>query len=123
MEGEGVVVLRSHAVARRRQLAGVDAGVVAALGGVAAEGGGVGPCAETPPLAGDDDGAHGGVGLDLGQRPPVLGVHPAGPGVQTLGPGEGDRRDAVAVEDPHDLEVHAPMLSPSRCTDTEEATP
>jgi hypothetical protein len=75
-----------------------DARIVAALFGVTLERAQIGAGAERVALriAGHDDHPHLWVVVSLVEQPTVFGVHPAGPGVPPLGPGEGDRRDALA---------------------------
>ena len=108
MEGEGVVVLRPHAVARpgqlrrrrprgrtRRGRRGPRAAAVSA------------PAQKPRPVAGHDDRPHRGVVGGLRQHPPVLGVHATGPRVQPLGPVQRDRGDAVVVDRvADDLQLH-----------------
>ena len=95
VEGEGVVELRPHAVAGLGQRL-ADAGVVRALLDVAVEGGAVGAGAEARgPCPVTTSTRTSASASAAATRLPVLGVHPPGPRVEPVGPGEGDRGDAV----------------------------
>ena len=77
---------RVHAVARRRDV-GAGPRVVATLCDVAVECCGIGAHTERAALgvARDHHDPDSRIGLGLGQKPPVLGVHPSRPGIPTLG--------------------------------------
>ena len=104
--GEVVVPLRPDAVARLRRLGG-QAGVVAAPLGVAGEGVAVATDAEGRRAAGDDHRPDLDVGLQLGQDPPVLGVHPPGPRVVAVRPVQPDRRHPVGDLEAGGLQLHS----------------
>ena len=70
--------------------------VVAAPFDVAVEGAGIGAGAESPSLAGDHDDPDVVGPFGLFERPAVLGVHPPGPGIEPVGPVEGDGGDPLA---------------------------
>lgn len=80
--------------------------VVAALFEVAFERAGISPGTEAAAGAGDDDDAHGRVGIGLLKAPTVLRVHAAGPGVEALGAVEGDDGDAAVDGEGGDFELH-----------------
>jgi hypothetical protein len=110
VEREGVVELGPHPVARRgRRLA--QAVVVAAGLDVALERAEIGAGAETPARPRDHHDPHRRVGLGLGQAPAVLGVHAAGPGVEPVGPVEGDGGDPLGHLVAHGVQVHGPSLA------------
>ena len=82
-----------------------SAGVVAAALDVTLERPAVGAGAEAAPRTGDDDDPHRRVVGGPGEQGPVLGVHPTGPGVEALGPVQGDGGDAVAHVVAGDLQL------------------
>ena len=106
MPGEVVVQLGPDAVARLRRLGG-QAGVVAAPLGVAGEGLAVAADAERRRAAGDDDRPDVDVGLELGEDPPVLGVHPPRPRVVAVRPVQPDRRHPVGDLEAGGLQLHS----------------
>ena len=104
VEGEVVIELRRDPVARPGQVVG-RAGVVAASVDVARQGLGVRTGAEPPPFTGHHHHPHRVVGLGPAERGPVLGVHPPGPGVEAVRPGQGDGGDPIV-----DLVAEGPQL-------------
>ena len=111
MKRKRVIELGAHAVARVRQRRRVDSGVIRAALDVPIERGGIGPRAERPARAGDDDDPHVVVALGLGQHPAVLGVHAPGPRVEPVGAIQRDERDAAVDLVADDLEVVEVQLS------------
>src|SRR5690606_4969278 len=87
-----------------------DAGVVAALLDVAFERLGIGASAEPPTRTRDDNDADISIAFRAVDAPAILGVHPAGPRVQTVRPAEGDRRDAVLDRIGCGLQIHRRRL-------------
>ena len=111
MEGEVVVELGRDAVARVGHLRW-RARVVAAFFEVALQRLRIRPGAEAPPLAGHDDHSNRLVRFGLGNGPAVLGVHPAGPGVQAVGAAERDHSQVPLDRVLHDFEFHATLRPP-----------
>lgn len=111
VEGEGVVELAPHPVAGGGQLL-PHAIVVAAGRHVALQRPEVGPRAEAPTGSGHHHHPDRRVGFGLRQAPAVLGVHPAGPGVEPLGAIQSDRRDTVGDLVADYVELHGTSLTP-----------
>ena len=102
---EVVVELGLHAVARVGPI-DREPGVVRPALGVGGEGIAVAADAERRRRAGDHDRPHVAVGLELGQDPAVLGVHPAGPRVVPVRAVQPHRGDVAVDLEPGRLQLH-----------------